>query len=139
MIHDKKRKKSNCRPRRVTREGAVGEVSPAFFKNCKKVFSYWDKVTIAQSNNSKNTCIRVSQSISKSYTLLLDRQLSESIEVNNSFSLWSLIKCGLPQGSILDPILFNILCDMFLLNHAVDIASYPDDNTLYNIGRTNAN
>ena len=44
MIHDKKRKKSNCRPRRVTREGAVGEVSPAFFKNCKKVFSYWDKV-----------------------------------------------------------------------------------------------
>ena len=28
---------------------------------------------------------------------------------------------------------------MFFLNHAVDIASYPDDNTLYNIGRTNVN
>ena len=32
---------------------------------------------ITQSNNSKNTCIRVWQNISNTYALLLDKQVSE--------------------------------------------------------------
>ena len=40
----------------------------------------------------------------------------QRVKVNNYYSLWTLIKCGLPQDSILAPSLFNIfLCDMLFL------------------------
>ena len=42
---------------------------------------------------------------------------------------------GLPQGSILDLILFNIfLSDLFLIMQNVDFKSYADDNTIYDAG-----
>ena len=39
---------------------------------------------------------------------------------------------GVPQGSILGPLLFNIrLCDFFHFLEDLDIASYADDTTIY--------
>ena len=39
---------------------------------------------------------------------------------------------GVPQGSTLGPLLFNIhLCDLFYFLENTDIASYADDNTIY--------
>ena len=63
---------------------------------------------------------------------LIHRYLTERyqrVKINNSFSEYHVIKCGVLQGSILGPVLFNIFsCDLFLIVD-VDIASYADDNT----------
>ena len=69
------------------------------------------------------------------HSYLTDRY--QRVKINNSYSLWSLIKHGVPQGSILGPILFNIfLCDMFFMVDNIDIASYADDNTPYSVGKS---
>ena len=54
-------------------------------------------------------------------------------KVNNSFSNWLNIICGVPQGSILGPLLFNIFInDIFqFVNKESELCNYADDNTLY--------
>ena len=67
------------------------------------------------------------------YSYLTNRQ--QRVKINNTYSEYSIIKYGVPQGSILGPILFNIfLCDLFLIVENIDIASYADDNTPYCTG-----
>ena len=53
-------------------------------------------------------------------------------KINQSYGSWEEILFGVPQGSILGPILFNIfLSDLFLVVKDVNFASYADDNTIY--------
>ena len=62
----------------------------------------------------------------------------QRIKINNSYSLWCLIKYVVPQGLMLCPILFNIfLSYMFFLVYSVDIACYVDNNTHTLLGETN--
>ena len=51
--------------------------------------------------------------------------------MNGSYSNFDYIFSGIPQGSILGPLLFNIyICDLFFGIENLDIAScYADDNT----------
>ena len=55
--------------------------------------------------------------------------------INLAYSSWEEILFGVPQGSILGPLLFNIfLCDLFFIMGDIDFAGYADDNTPYTIG-----
>ena len=58
-------------------------------------------------------------------------------KINNSFSAWSSLNMGIPQGSILGPLLFNIyLNDIFYFVNEDCLANYADDNTPYTTGNT---
>ena len=60
----------------------------------------------------------------------------QRVKINNSYSLWRLIKHGMPQGSILVPIIFNrFLCDVLFMIDIIDIASYADDSIPYSAGK----
>ena len=61
---------------------------------------------------------------------LSERQ--QRTKVNNAYNTYSDILHGLPQGSILGLLLFNIyISDMFYDIDNYDIASYAEDNTAY--------
>ena len=56
------------------------------------------------------------------YNYLSDRK--QRVKINHSFSYWSEILFGVPQGSILGSLLVNIfICDMFCLMVNLEIAN----------------
>ena len=63
------------------------------------------------------------------------RNRLQRTNVNNNFSLWKDIFSGVPQGSILGPLMFNIyINDIFLFPDNVFLSNYADDTTLYSAG-----
>ena len=54
------------------------------------------------------------------------------IKIGSSFSTWFELLVGVPQGSILGPLFFNIfLNNLFFTVKDCDICNLADDNTLY--------
>ena len=64
------------------------------------------------------------------------RNRKERTKIANAYSSWQNILYGVPRGSILGPLLFNVdLCDLFFVMNHEDIANYTDDNTPYVSGK----
>ena len=62
---------------------------------------------------------------------------SQKTKVGSSISTYLHIVYGVPQGSILGPLLFNIdLCDLFFDNYSSDFANFADDTTPYECGHS---
>ena len=63
------------------------------------------------------------------HSYLSDRK--QQIRIGNIVSKWENVQKGVPQGSILGPLLFNVFInDIFYFIHKSDLYNYADDNTL---------
>ena len=56
----------------------------------------------------------------------------QRVKINSSFSDWKEIKIGVPQGSVLGPLLFNVFInDIFWFTNRTKICNYADDTTIF--------
>ena len=60
------------------------------------------------------------------------KRIKQGVKINETESLFKILLLGVPQGSILGPILFNIVINdlLFFVNEAKQ-ANFADDNMIY--------
>ena len=115
----------------------------AMVENCKKALDQGNEYGALLTDSLSHDLLVVklhAYSFSIDSLKLINSYLTERrqrVKINDQFSSWLDVAAGVPQRSILGPLLFNIfLCDMFLFCNDIDFASYADDNTPYCIGKT---
>ena len=70
--------------------------------------------------------------ISLKFLLSYLKNRTQKVRINNTYSTLKDIKYGVPQGSVLGPLFFNIyICDLFFFINEMAVANYADDTTPY--------
>ena len=65
-----------------------------------------------------------------SFFSYLKRQ-KQTVQINNTYSIFQSLLSGVPQGSIISPILFNLLInDLFMYIKNSDLHNFADDNKI---------
>ena len=64
------------------------------------------------------------------FYLYLKRR-KQNVRINDTHSIFQILLLGVPQGSILGPILFNmIMNDLLLWTSHLELLNFADDNTI---------
>ena len=104
-----------------------GKVFGALLKDLSKSFDCLNHDLLIAKLNAYDFSLPALRLI---HDYLLNRK--QRTRVNNSYSTWVEIVFGVPQGSILGPLLFTIfLADLFFVANSMDIANYANENTPY--------
>ena len=99
-----------------------GERFEALLTDLSKAFDCLPHDLITAKLNACGFCFSSARLI---HSYLFDRKQRSSV-----YSSWEEILFGVPQSSILEPILFYVfICDLFSIVSNIDFASYADDNT----------
>ena len=93
--------------------------------NLQKAFDTIDHKILIE----KMTCIGFSNDVTKLFESYLSKRIF-SVHVGKSFSDNALISCGIPRGSILEPLLFLLYVNYMVQAAYCDLLLYADDTGL---------